>query len=1275
MIGRYQVIERLGQGGTCRVFKVLDPESQQIRALKVLLDNSNVLRFKREYRSMVRLDHPNIAKVYDYGESGDDIYFTMEFISGGDLKQWLKRSRQKRQERAFPEKEHEFREIVDLFCRISDPLQYIHLQHIVHRDLKPANIMLTEDNTIKLMDFGLVKETDLIEDALTKTGMFIGTVAYMSPEQGMGRHLDHRTDLYSLGVILYEACTGQIPFHGDNVLNIFMQHIRDNPVPPRKVNPAIPIPLERIILKLLQKQPIERFNSAAELVAELHAVFSIDELETSVDRSIRTLLETRNETIKITDTRPVLLVPGIIGRDIELKLLRDRMDHLLAQGGGVVLIQGEAGMGKSALMQEIASGARFRKFSVLRSACSEVERYPFNAFVPALNAVAEKLISAPESEIHRLLQGRGEVLASFCPGFLDIPAMKGRPLPAQLEPAQHKIRAFDAVKTLLVQYSSDRPVVLFIDDFHWADELSFELLHYLARVLCGTDRTSIHPLLIVVGYQKNELSEEASFWKHHERILSFSDCEEILLPPLDIQSTRKMILSMLGTGEVTSDLHDRVYRESGGNPFYIEEIMRGLLDDDSLCLVRGKWLIEYSTGEVTISNRGDGKSGSLTKKIPDRLRRMIVRRMMGMSEKTRDVLSRAAVIGGQFEFDMLQTLCEITEDELLDHLDEAMRLNVIEDAPGLVGKSLRFTQNLISKVLYEDLSALRRNRLHLKTAETILALRGSGNEANFEILAYHFDRAQRLPSAIEYYSKAARYAIQNSVVSVALADANRILELLPQARLSQEQRSSFQLVAFGIRGECFDLTGNIESAMKDYQRLIDLSRSISDQRNEAKGLYSIGRMYVKMGNHDGAMDVFKQSLTLIEDIKGNASEKAFVKANIALVWLNLGETQTALDLFRDLSQQTQNLDPPVAAMCDSNIGLAYYYLGDYTRALESLQRAITRFQSLNEPNQILKVMNNIAGIHMARGDTDKVLSTNLQSLALARKIADVHSTAIILGNLALIYQEQGDHVLASESYKESLDISRNIGDRVGIAIALINVGNMMMDLGNDKIPDQNFTKAYEIANETGERWIGAIAMHLMAEFCIARKNLNRAETILGTCLDEVRQIGLRSIEVQARANLSYIKAFRDRSTEALDQGFSALDDAKKAGDADAILRTQWRLSSICMLFDMFVDARRIAVEGLRQASRRQYRIFEWRFLVLIGDTLIASGNPRAALRAFLRGAYTLDYISDNTAPDDRKMFLKQPEISNGLNRLKQLAESESHSTALDLSAKLLNMSA
>jgi serine/threonine-protein kinase len=253
---RYELVEELGRGAMGIVYRARDNELEEFVALKILPDNLSqnpeaVQRFRAEARAARRLAHPNIVRIHDIGEEQGRKYISMEFVKGSDLKRLLRQQRKLDIDKA-----------VSIILPICDALDYAHRQGIVHRDIKPANIMLTEDGVAKLSDFGIAKALELTGE--TKTGAIIGTPLYMSPEQVQGRPVDHRADIYSLGIMFYELLAGKPPFtEGD----IAYQHCR---VPARPI-PGIPDELNAIILKCIEKDREQRWASAGELAQALRA--------------------------------------------------------------------------------------------------------------------------------------------------------------------------------------------------------------------------------------------------------------------------------------------------------------------------------------------------------------------------------------------------------------------------------------------------------------------------------------------------------------------------------------------------------------------------------------------------------------------------------------------------------------------------------------------------------------------------------------------------------------------------------------------------------------------------------------------------------------------------------------------------------------------------------------------------------------------------------------------------------------------------------------------
>ena len=271
-VGHYRITSQLGAGGMGEVFLAEDTRLERKAAIKFLpadadADPERRQRFLKEARAASALNHPHVCTVYDVGETDDGLpYIAMEFIEGGSLDSVLKK------------RQLEIPQIVDLAVQVADALDAAHARRIVHRDIKPANISLNERGQVKVLDFGLAKRlaTDSLDTSeltadvdQTQEGAILGTPRYMSPEQALGKPLDHRSDLFSLGVVLYELTTGKLPFGGSNLAEILDNIAHSQPTAIARLNYDVPPELERITLKCLQKSPDRRFQTARELMVDL----------------------------------------------------------------------------------------------------------------------------------------------------------------------------------------------------------------------------------------------------------------------------------------------------------------------------------------------------------------------------------------------------------------------------------------------------------------------------------------------------------------------------------------------------------------------------------------------------------------------------------------------------------------------------------------------------------------------------------------------------------------------------------------------------------------------------------------------------------------------------------------------------------------------------------------------------------------------------------------------------------------------------------------------
>ena len=264
---RYEIVKSIGEGGMANVYLAIDLILDRKVAVKVLRgdlanDEKFIRRFQREAKSVSDLSHPNIVEVYDVGEEDGQYYIVMEYIEGKTLKQLIN----KRGALTLPE-------VIDIMTQLTDGLAHAHEAYIIHRDIKPQNIMILDNGLVKITDFGIAMATNATQ--LTQTNSVMGSVHYLPPEQASGKGSTIKSDIYSLGILMYELITGSVPFKGDNAVEIALKHMKEKIPSVRKQNPLIPQSVENIILKATAKNPRNRYDS----VREMH-----DDLVTALER-------------------------------------------------------------------------------------------------------------------------------------------------------------------------------------------------------------------------------------------------------------------------------------------------------------------------------------------------------------------------------------------------------------------------------------------------------------------------------------------------------------------------------------------------------------------------------------------------------------------------------------------------------------------------------------------------------------------------------------------------------------------------------------------------------------------------------------------------------------------------------------------------------------------------------------------------------------------------------------------------------------------------------
>src|SRR5256714_2521345 len=261
--GRYSIISRLGSGGMADVYCAQDVQLGRKVALKLLYrrfaqDEQFVERFKREASAAAGLQHPHVVGVYDRGEFDGTYYIAMEYLEGRSLKQIVEDEGPLAPERA-----------IELVVQILRAARFAHQRGVIHRDIKPHNVIVDEEGRVKVTDFGIARAG---ASDMTETGSIMGTAQYLSPEQAQGHAVSAQSDLYAIGIVLYELLTGRVPFDGDSPVTIALKQVSELPIPPSAYNPAVPPELDAIVLRALEKDPARRFADADEMIAELEGL-------------------------------------------------------------------------------------------------------------------------------------------------------------------------------------------------------------------------------------------------------------------------------------------------------------------------------------------------------------------------------------------------------------------------------------------------------------------------------------------------------------------------------------------------------------------------------------------------------------------------------------------------------------------------------------------------------------------------------------------------------------------------------------------------------------------------------------------------------------------------------------------------------------------------------------------------------------------------------------------------------------------------------------------
>jgi class 3 adenylate cyclase len=768
--GRYTVQSFLGEGAKKRVYLAHDTKLARDVAFALIktdgLDATGRERTLREAQSMARLGaHPNIITVHDIGEDAGAPYFVMELMQRGAVDAALG-------DGALP-----LERTLAIACDVCRALEFAHGQGVIHRDLKPGNVWLAEAGAAQIGDFGLAVSLD--RSRLTQHGMMIGTVAYMPPEQALGGDVTPQADFYALGAMLYEMVTGRPPFLGDDPTAVISQHINVPPVAPSWLTEHCPPDLEELILRLLAKDPAERPASAAEVLSVLERVDPGQKSASHADGA-----------------NPLeRLARGVfVGRQKELERLRKAFDEAFAGRGGIVMLVGEPGIGKTRAAHEVETYARVRGAQSLWGRAHESSGVP--AYWPWMEVGEAYRAARGLVEVGPAMEGKNQFLGGIFPWVRQQPAyVEPEPL---ADPEAAQFRLFDAFLALVRAMSGQVPLLILLDDLHWADKPSLLLLQHVAREL------SRMRVLVVCTYRDTDLSRTHPLSEALARLNREAGFDRIVLRGLSRDEVAAYIRAAASV-EPKRELIDRIFEETEGNPFFLSEVV-------NLMAQEGKLTAE-SVSDIA---------------IPDGVREALGRRLDRISEEANELLQTAAVVGREFNYEMLSLTGERGDDELLRLVEEALEARVIEEAdrPG----RYRFTHALMQETLLQELSTTRRVRLHGTVGEAMERRYGAHADERASRLALHFVEAamvtpRHAAKAVHYSKLAALQAEAQFAWDEAAQQYERCLTLVSEAedRLGEDEAGLLTAL-----GRCARDDGQYRPAWRALMRALTLYRQRGD---------------------------------------------------------------------------------------------------------------------------------------------------------------------------------------------------------------------------------------------------------------------------------------------------------------------------------------------------------------------------------------------------------------------------------------------------------------
>ena len=981
-LGKYEVLEELGRGGMGVVYRGWDPQLGRFVAIKMLggvdADPAFLQRFAREAQLIAQLQHPNIVTIHDLAEHDGRPFIVMEYLQGISLDAAIR----ERREYALSQKLQTMIEV----CR---GLECAHAVGIVHRDIKPANILLTEDGGVKLLDFGIAR---LAGSTMTRSSDMLGTLAYMSPEAVQGRSVDGRADIFGLGVTLFEWIAGVRPHDGDSMGEVVEAILH---TPPRRLCEDVPVcpdELGQLVDRALEKNPERRYQAVKELRYALEQCMNglRDTTELVPPRAI--------EARRLPPRRQVT-----VGREQSLEQLELAFESVRQERGLLLCVAGEAGIGKTTLVETYLEQVRAQETSfVARGRCSE-RLAGGDAYGPFLEALGELLANRTAEQ---LLKDRAPSwYEQVKPGAVGDGAPRGA---RSQELLKRELSGF------FEALSAIRPLIVFLDDLHWADASTVDVLAYLA------DRFDKLKVLFVATYRPEDLQlRKSPFLEVRRDLQARHCCTEVRLPFLTREDVERYLELQFPGHRLPAELARLIHQKTEGTPLFIADLVRYLRDQRIVAEIDGAWCLAGSLTDI------EGQ-------LPESIRAMIDRKISLLDAEARRLLAAASIEGAVFHAATLAKVLSLDSGDVEEQLDSLWHVHALiepmeetELPDGTFTMKYRFVHVLYQNSLFQNLTLTRRASMSRATAEALVEFHGDkgGNVAS--TLALLFEVARDPRRSATFFKIAADNASRVFAFREAASLARRGLELT-RTLPDDETRAAIELDLCLTVGPALGVTEgwSLPEVEAAYDRAKQLSERAGESRKLFTALWGLWMSHINAGNVVRADELGDQILAL-----GAASEDANERlqgyhAAWPTKWargdfnLAFQMTQQGLAYYETNTHaiQATRYGGHDAGVCGKSFeALSTWFRGYADRAVAAVDEAVASAQRVDRGPSLAHALWYLVFVHQYRRDVEQVekCANALVVLATEHRWVPYVSVGKTFGGWSAVMRGAVDEGLAS----------------------------------------------------------------------------------------------------------------------------------------------------------------------------------------------------------------------------------------------------------------------